>query len=271
MPPTTQTPSGIAYERRGSSDRLPIVLLHAGLADRRMWDPQWERLTSTRDTIRLDLRGFGESTSKPSGRLDHVADVVDALEHLGIARCHLVGSSFGAGVATEVTLTRPDLVRSLLLCPPGGSLLAELTPDLQNFFDTERAALARKDIDAAVDANVSTWVVGSGRSESAVDPAVLAAVRQMQRNAFEIAESWGDVDDAELDPPALERLADLDQPVLVLVGGHDLDTTHDAAERVCTGAPNATRVDWADAAHLPSMEKPELFLELLLDWADARD
>jgi pimeloyl-ACP methyl ester carboxylesterase len=271
MRPALQTPSGIAYDRQGPSDRLPILFLHAGIADRRMWDPQWEALAATRDTIRLDLRGFGESTSEPDGSLDYVADVINTLEHLDIAQCHLVGSSFGAGVATEVALTRPDLVRSLLLCPPGGSLLAELTPDLQSFLDAEEAALARKDIDAAVDANVTTWVVGPRRSESDVDPAVVAAVRQMQRNAFQIAASLGDVDVTELDPPALDRLADLDQPVLVLVGGHDLDTTHDAAERVCAGAPHAERVDWADVAHLPSMEKPQPFLELLLDWTDAHE
>jgi pimeloyl-ACP methyl ester carboxylesterase len=271
MDATSLTPSGIAYDRRGPTDRLPILFIHAGIADRRMWDPQWQLLASTRDSIRIDLRGFGDSTSRPDGALDHIADVVDTIEHLGVTRCHLVGSSFGAGVATEVTLTRPDLVRSLLLCPPGGSLLAELTPDLRNFFDTEKAALARDDIDAAVDANVTTWVIGPRRSESEVAPDVVAAVRQMQGNAFHIAASWGDVEQVELEPSALDRLADLDLPVLVLVGGHDLDTTHDAAERVCAGAPHVTRVDWADVAHLPSMEKPQPFLELLLEWTDTHD
>jgi len=271
MDASALTPSGIAYERRGPPDRLPIVLIHAGIADRRMWDPQWEVLASIRDSVRLDLRGFGDSTGRPDRSLDHIADVIDTIEHLDITGCHLVGSSFGAGVATEVTLTRPDLVRSLLLCPPGGSLLAEMTPDLRSFIDTENAALARDDLDAAVDANVTTWVVGPRRSESDVAPAVVAAVRQMQRNTFLIAASWGDVEEVELEPPALDRLADLDPPVLVLVGGHDLDTTHDAAERVCAGAPRATRVDWAETAHLPSMEKPQPFLELLLEWIDAHD
>jgi pimeloyl-ACP methyl ester carboxylesterase len=246
-------------------------LIHAGIADRRMWNPQWERLSAIRDTVRIDLRGFGESTGRPNGLLDHVADVINTLRHLDIRQCHLVGASFGAGVATEVALTRPDLVRSLLLCPPGGSLLAELTPDLKNFFDAEEAALARDDLDAAVDANVATWVVGPGRSAADVDPTVVATVRQMQRNAFEIAASWGEVGESELDPPAVDRLTDLVQPVLLLVGGHDLDTTHDAADRVYTGAPRVQRVAWADVAHLPSMERPQPFLDLLLNWANAHE
>jgi 3-oxoadipate enol-lactonase len=267
-----QTLAGIAYDRRGRSGGLPVLLLHAGIADRRMWDPQWHALTASRDSIRLDLRGFGASTNRPlNGAVDHVADVNDTLEQLAITRCHMVGSSFGAGVATEVALTRPELVRSLLLCPPGGSLLAELTPDLQHFFDAERAALARNDIDAAVDANVTSWVVGTGRTEADVEPAVVAAIRRMQRNAFQVTASWGDVAEAELEPPALDRLADLTQPVLVLIGGHDLDTTQDAAQRICAAAPDVQRVDWPDVAHLPSMEKPHQFLELLLDWTEAND
>ena len=266
-----QTPTGIAYQRQGPSGQRPVLLIHAGVADRRMWDPQRESLTATRDTIRLDLRGFGESTSKPHGRLDHAGDVIETLDHLDIAGCHVVGSSLGSGVAVEVALTRPDLVRSLLLCPPGGSLLASLTPDLRNFFDTEQAALARSDIEAAVDANVATWVVGNGRIESELEPAVPAAVRQMQRNAFQITAAWGEVDEAELEPPALDRLAELDQPMLVLVGGRDLDAIHDAAARVCAGVRQVQRVDWDDVAHLPSMEQPQAFGKLLRDWTAARE
>jgi 3-oxoadipate enol-lactonase len=265
------TPSGIAYERNGPAGRLPVVLIHAGIADRRMWDPQWEALTSGRDAVRLDLRGFGESAGRPEGSLDHVADVVGTLEHLHIERCHVAGSSFGAGVATEVALTRPDLVRSLLLCPPGGSLLAEMTPDLRTFVDAERAALARGDVDAATAVNVTTWVVGKGRSMSDVDPAMVTAVTRMQRRAFELTASWEDVEETEPEPPALDRLADIGQPTLVLVGGRDLDTTKDAAGRVSAGVPHAERVDWPDVAHLPSMERPEPFLRLLLEWTDAHE
>ena len=47
-------------------------------------------LTAVRDTVRLDLRGFGDSTQRPSGPLDHVADVLATLDLLGIDACHLV-------------------------------------------------------------------------------------------------------------------------------------------------------------------------------------
>ncbi|MBM7503568.1 alpha/beta fold hydrolase [Agromyces aurantiacus] len=266
LPVTGVTPSGIAFDHAAASG-VPVVLIHAGIADRRMWDPQWAQLTTTRSAVRLDLRGFGESTAEPDGAWSHVTDVLETLRRLGIDRCHLVGASFGSGVAVEVALSAPELVESLLLCPPGGSLLAELTPDLRAFFDAERDALARDDLDAAVEANVDAWVVGPRRDASEVDPDVVAAVRVMQRRAFDIAASWqSDADPDELDPPALERLPGIAARTLVIVGGHDLETTDDAASRVVDGIAGARRIDWPDVAHLPSLERPQAFLDVLLDW-----
>ncbi len=266
MAQTSTTPSGLGFDRAGPVGLPPVVLLHAGVADRRMWDPLWDDLTARRDAVRLDLRGFGDSKGTPDGAVDHVADVIETLDHLLIESCHLVGASFGAGVAVETALSRPAAVRSLLLCPPGGSLLAKLTPALRSFFDRENEALAADDLDAAVEANIETWVVGAGRTEADLDPGVPALVRDMQRRTFEIQQVWGDQSEVELDPPALDRLSELAARVLVLVGGRDLDTCHDAAARVVAGATQVHRVDWDGAAHLPSLERPREFLDLLLDW-----
>jgi pimeloyl-ACP methyl ester carboxylesterase len=88
----------------------------------------------------------------------------------------------------------------------------------------------------------------------------------MQRRVFEVTAGWGDVDEFELDPPALDRLDEILAPTLVLVGGLDLDAIEVAARRVVEGIPNARRVDWPDTAHLPSMERPEDFMSVLRDW-----
>jgi 3-oxoadipate enol-lactonase len=117
----------LAHDRSGPTDAPSLLLLHAGVADRRMWDPLWSALTVERDVVRLDLRGFGESATRPRGMLSPVDDVLDTLAEVGIDRSHLVGASFCAAVAVEAALTRPRQVASLLLSPPGGSLIAELT------------------------------------------------------------------------------------------------------------------------------------------------
>ena len=88
----------------------------------------------------------------------------------------------------------------------------------------------------------------------------------MQRRAFEVTAGWDDVEEQELDPPALDRLDEIGVPALVLVGGRDLDTVRDAAGRVTAGIAGARRVDWPDAGHLPSLEDPAAFTTLLLGW-----
>ena len=266
MTSTLHSPTGIAFERAGPRAGLPVVFIHAGLADRRMWNPQWLALIVEHDAVRLDLRGFGESTERALGALSPVDDVIDTLAALGVERCHLVGASFGAGVAVEVALTRPELVDSLLLSAPGGSLIAETTPQLREFIDAERSAMTRDDLDGAVESNLTWWVDGPDRDADDVDPAVRDLVRQMQRRAFELTADWDDIEEKELDPPALERLTDLQVPTVVLVGGLDLDAILDTARRVTDQIPGARRVDWPDVAHLPSMERPDDFLTLLCNW-----
>lgn len=263
---TSFTSNGIAYDREGPRGELPIAVIHAGVADRGMWDPIWPELTRQRDVVRVDLRGFGESAARPVGALSHPGDVLDTLAEIGVARCHMVGSSFGAGVAVEVALARPSAVASLLLAPPAGSLLSEMTPDLRAFIDAESSALDRGDLDAAVEANLSWWVEGTRRRADQVDPLVRESVRRMQRRAFEVTADWDDVEEQEQDPPALDRLSEIEVPVLVLIGGLDLDTVRDAAGRVVAGIAGARRVDWPDAGHLPSLEHPAAFAELLLEW-----
>ena len=259
------TSTGIAHDRAGPLDADTVLLVHAGVADRRMWDGLWENLIRTHDTIRMDLRGFGDSASLPPAAVSHRGDVLALLDELGVGRCHVVAASLGAGVAVEVALEAPDRVLTLALCPPGGSLLAVMTPDLRAFADTENAALAAGDLAGAVAANVTTWVVGPDRAPSEVDPAVREAVSAMQRRAFEVGAPFEDVDEDELDPPALERLAEVGAPVLVLLGGHDLEATKKATEHLVAGLPRVRRVDWPDAAHLPSMEHPTRFAALLAE------
>lgn len=268
MTPTSYSPTGIAYDRAGPRGDLPVVLIHAGVADRRMWDPQWSALSVARDVVRLDLRGFGDSSGRPDGALSPVDDVLALLAELDIAQCHLVGASYGAGVAVEVALTGPERVVSLLLVAPGGSLIAEATPDLQAFFDVERSALAGDDLDAAVEANLDWWLAGSRRELAAVDSSVAELVRRMQRRAFELTADWDDVEERELDPPALDRLPEITVPTLVLLGALDVDAIADTARRVVEEIPGARRVDWPGTAHLPSLERPDDFTALLAEWLD---
>jgi pimeloyl-ACP methyl ester carboxylesterase len=259
----------LAHERSGPTGSTPVLLIHAGIADRRMWDPVWPALTAVRDVVRVDLRGFGESTERPDGPWSPRADVLAVLDHLGLERVHAVGCSFGAGVAVEVALERPALVASLVLAAPGGALLTEKTDELAAAWELEGAAIEAGDIDAAVEANVTAWVDGPHRGPDAVPGSVRDAVRAMQRRSFELTLGWPDEvweAEDELDPEASARLREVTAPALVISGGLDIDSIQLAADRLLSALPDVRGVTWPDVAHLPSMERPADFAAEVLDW-----
>lgn len=256
----------LAHDRSGPRGSVPLVLLHAGIADRRMWEPLWKDLTRERDVLRVDLRGFGDSVDRPEGGWSHVADVTATLAALGIDRAHLIGASFGAGVAVEAALTRPPLVASLLLVAPGGALITQVTGELRAFIDAENEALEAGDLDAAAAANVDWWLAGPHRDVDSVDPAARELVHSMQRRAFELTDDWDEIEEADLDPPPTDRLGEITAPTLVLTGALDIDAIAVAAAGVVAGVVGARLVTWGDTAHLPSLERPEDFVSLVEEW-----
>jgi pimeloyl-ACP methyl ester carboxylesterase len=233
-----------------------------------MWDPVWPGLTAHRDVVRVDLRGFGESTERPAA-LDHPGDVRDVLADLGVDRAHVVGVSFGAGVGVELALVAPDLVASLLLVTPGGSLIPGMTDQLRAFARAEDAALSAGDLDAAVEANLATWVDGPGQPADRVDADLRRKVGEMQRRAFELTADWDDLEEVEVD--ALSRLGEVTVPTTVLTAGLDVDAIAMAGDAVVAGVSRARRATWPDVAHLPPMERPADFVALVLGWLSEVD
>jgi pimeloyl-ACP methyl ester carboxylesterase len=241
------------------------VLVHAGVADRRMWDPIWPALTARHRVLRYDARGYGESLP-PTGPWSQHADLLGLLEELGIRRAHVVGASMGAGIAVEAALANPSVVASLVLAAPGGALYGDdATQDLRPVWHDEVAALDRGDIDAAVEVNLRAWVDGPARPADAVDPEVRAFVGRMQRDAFELPE-W-DPDDApesELSPPASARMAEIGCPTLIVIGEGDQTASRQAAERLAAEVPRVEIVRWPDVAHMLMLERPRDFANLVL-------
>lgn len=256
---------GLAYELAGGSGAGdPVVLVHAGVADRRMWDPIWPHLTARYRVLRYDARGYGESLP-PSGPWSQHGDLLGLLEELGIGRAHLVGVSMGAGIAAEAALAQPARAASLVLASPGGALYGEATDDLRAIWHAEVEALDRGDVDAAVEVNLRAWVDGPARGPEAVDPAVRAFVGRMQRDAFELPE-W-DPDDApesELEPPASRRFAEIACPTLVVVGDGDQAATLEAAARLVAEVPRVDVVRWPEVGHVLPLERPDDFAAILL-------
>ncbi|MGV9306533.1 alpha/beta fold hydrolase [Nonomuraea sp. NPDC003727] len=244
-----------------AGDGPALVLLHSGVCDRRMWDPQWAALLDAGyRVIRCDFRGFGRSPM-PDRPYNNADDVVDLLDHLGIERAALVGSSFGGRVALEVAARWPDTVTTLaLLCSGSPELVPG--PALRSFAEQEDALLSAGDVDAAVELNLTTFLGPEA------DDATRENVRLMQRHAFDVqmagGEEFGQIA-AEIDLKAITATC------LAVSGGRDLPEFREIATGLPGLLPRARHVELPWAAHLPSLERPAEVTALLLDFLGASD
>ncbi|NLU77227.1 alpha/beta hydrolase [Micromonospora sp. HNM0581] len=243
----------LAYEETGTGS--PVVLLHAGIADRRMWRDQIGALATRHRVINLDLRGYGESDLPPTAFAHH-DDVVGLLDALGLASAALVGCSFGGAVAIDTALAHPHRVSALALLGTAvsGHDWSEATNDLwENLVgDVDPADFA-----AAAAGEVRFWVVGPEREPTNVDPELIAFATAMDERALAAELALSAVDVAELDPPAIGRLTELAMPVLVAVGAADVPDIRHLADHIAAEAPHAVRLpDVPDAAHLLPLERP---------------
>jgi 3-oxoadipate enol-lactonase len=234
-----------------------------------MWDPQWETFRRSHGVLRYDLRGFGRSPIGP-GRYSHARDLLELVERQGLESASFVGVSMGGRIALEVALARPELVETLVLVGsglPGHDWSAEM----KAADEAEEAALARGDLDAAVEVTLRTWVDGPRRAPEDVDPAVRARVAEMQRRAYELQlPVWETAEEEPLLADLSDRLSEIAAPTLVIVGEEDVPDIHEIADRLALELPDARRATIADAAHVPSLERPREFDELVLGFLAAR-
>lgn len=228
-----------------------------------MWDPQWETFRKAHRVLRYDLRGFGRSTIEP-GSYSHARDLLELLEQQDVQKVSLVGVSMGGRVALEVALARPELIQAIVLVGagfPGHDWSAEMNAA----DEAEVAALTRGDLDAAVEVSLRTWVDGPRRKSGDVDPEVRARVAEMQRRAYELQlPVWETAEEEPLVGNLSERLSEIGAPTLVLVGEEDVPDMHEIADRLERELPDARRASIADTAHVPSMERPREFDQLVL-------
>jgi len=139
----------LCYEERG--DGPPVVFGHSALQDARQWEPQMAAFADRHRAVRYDMRWFGRSDRTP-GRFSERDDLRALLDHLGIERAALVGSSYGGRVYLEVALESPERVAALVLVCSGLPGPSADTPEQQAAVETaiEAGELERFDGDLRV-------------------------------------------------------------------------------------------------------------------------
>jgi pimeloyl-ACP methyl ester carboxylesterase len=255
--------SMLPYTEAGEGDA--VLLIHAGIADRSMWDEHlgWLAWAGFR-AIAIDLPGFGEAPVQ-DGPQAPWEDVLRTLRDLDIPRATLVGNSFGGAVALRVAAVAPAAVTAMaLVSSPAPGL--EPSPRLRAVWEAEEAALDAGDVDTAVTAIVDGWTLPDAPD------ALRQRVAVMQRRALELQlaapEPAEAPDPVEEHPEVLERLA---VRTLAAAGEHDMSDFIEGAQQLAQTLPDARYVEIPGAGHLAPLETPEAFERLLREFLGATD
>jgi pimeloyl-ACP methyl ester carboxylesterase len=248
---STLLPTGIrlAWLELGDPDGPPVLMIHGYTDTSRSFLGTAEELAKLRPELRLilpDLRGHGASSMPDAARcaaapercfrpVDFAADLVALLDHLGIARAHLVGHSLGSLVAQQIAVARPERVDRLVLIGSTASTRGNAVARgflLDGLLESNwRVAVEQRGLEwpggayalapAALGAEASAWIREQWVTEPAADAGLLAEIAAETERA-PIGAWLGTIRALlDLDPDHASRLATIAAPTLVLWGTQD--------------------------------------------------
>ena len=253
-PPHRQTAiNGIHLETIGRGE--PLLFLHGGFLDSRIWEPQEGALGQHFSLILFDRLGAGESQAltRPYSPVESIKELLDAQ---GIDRVTLVGQSMGARIAIEFALEHPERVKALILASPG----------LNGFtFSKEhdrRLSLLFKEKTA--EKMLERWLADPYMSPAMHNPEITKRVRDI--SAHNIKRHFENDSFPLLWPKttAASRLSKVRARTLILVGTKDVPEILSIAELLKSKIPHAKKISIEGSGHLINMERPEVFNRLVI-------
>ena len=246
------------YEQAGSG--MPVVLIHGGYLDNRMWDGQFALIAERYRAIRYDVRAHGRSPSDSVPFADQ-DDLRRLLDELAVPRAVIVGLSMGGRIAIDFALTDPDRVAGLVLVGPGLSGFEPRSEEIGRYIRDLRASFS-SGFPAVYETFAHWWCDGPHRQPSEVDPVVRRRVLEMLGGS-EQRWRYGALE-RPLRPPAVGRLDEIAVPTLVVVGTLDMPDIDQIAHLIDQHVPGAERVYIPGVAHMVNMEKPTEFNDTLM-------
>lgn len=256
--------NGLATFFEDSGQGPAVILVHGHSADLRLWDLQAPVLADAGyRVIRYDVRGHGRSTAPATGYNweNYALDLRGLLDGLGVAKVHVVGLSMGGGIALQFALDFPEQVSSLVLVDsalPGFDYSPEFAGAIEELVAAVRAEGPR----AAFERLWLTQPLFDGIRRF---PERFELIRTMALG-YAAADYY---DETPYTPPerqAVDRLAELQAPTLVLVGELDVPDFQIIAEILAGNIAGARLQVIADSGHVPPLEQPEAFNQALLEW-----
>lgn len=244
-----------------------MLLIHAGVTDRRSWRRVVERLRPLHRCIAFDARGYGETVYEPEDGWSPVADALAVLDAAGVEHAAIVSCSRGGQTAIDLTLAHPDRVAGLVLIGTAvrGAPYPELehgpTAELDAGFEVAEAA---GDIDELGRLDAWMWLDGPASDEGRVGGEVRELFFEMNGRALR-AEDPGKQTET---PPAWPRVSEIAVPTLVMVGRLDAEDVQTIDEQLAGLIPGAGFRHLEGVAHLPHLEGDRTTIEAIAEFVD---
>jgi pimeloyl-ACP methyl ester carboxylesterase len=257
-------PGGRLAAESWTGSRPDLVLLHSGVTDRRSWYETADRLSPGYSLVAYDRRGFGQSLAS-SEAFSHVRDLGSLLDALDLDQVWLIGSSAGARVALDATLTYPERVAGLVLLAPaisGSPDLESLDPQTERLGALVEAAMEAGKLDEANRFEAWLWLDGPAGPEGRISGPVRELFLEMNAIALE-SEAESAEDSSKSDRDAWSRLPEITVPVTVAWGELDVPVLNERCQQIVDRLPNATGRKLPQVAHLPYLEDPDLSAEVI--------
>jgi len=251
------TDGAIYYETMGEG--VPVVFLHGGFGDRRMWDDQFAEFAKNYFVVRYDQRGFGKS-AKPTAKYSPVSDLEMLLDHLKIDKAHLVGNSMGGYLAIDFAIQKPSRVRSITIVAAGPSGVEVPKEESDRMMAVFKLAK-----DEGLNKATALWIQNPMIAVTSALPKTAPLLKTMIEDNASIFEMrfWPF---EQADPPAVKRLNEIKVPALIIIGDKDTAGNQTAADAAATGISGAKKVIMKDADHLPQMDNPEEFNRIVKEF-----
>jgi pimeloyl-ACP methyl ester carboxylesterase len=244
----------IAFEQRGRG--TPLVLLHGIPADGRVWRRQLDALSDEFHVVAWDAPGCGRS-SDPPGRLGlsevagHLAAFVAALE---LDHPHVLGLSWGGGLALELCRIAPTLPRSLVLASAYAGWAGSLPPDAVALRLDAYLTAARSPSRRAALQGWGPGMFSDSASEDLSNELIEISSDYHPRALADLARSFATTD-------LRTTLPTIVVPTLVLHGDSDVRSPLTAGEALHRAIPGSTLAVLEGIGHVSNIEAPDRFNE----------
>ncbi|MET3950399.1 alpha/beta fold hydrolase [Arthrobacter sp. UYEF36] len=264
----------LRYRKTGSGD--PVLLLHGIGQSLDDWSEQHERLSAHHTVYSVDLPGFAYSGRLPGpATLAKLAEALPAvLDALGVHKpLPVIGNSLGGAVAMKFAANHPHRVSALVLANSAG-FGQEVTLVLRLL--TVRplgALLMRPDKAASLRTVQAVFYDKSLVTDARVAHAHGLSQRANHRQTvLEIARDLGTISGirAAWRKDLVGALAESDIPTLVVWGDHDHILPYSHLGSATAALPRADSHVFAKTGHMPQIERPDEFAEVVEEFLARR-